>query len=377
MTGIRSLITAAFGPTACLYATVLQCDRTASPSEVRRAYHRRALLHHPDKQKQRQQKRDGNTSNNAAEATLTFQAVSAAYELLSDPERRAQYDATGQLYDDGQPHDDCSSSSSRPQSRRTANDNKQNAKEKEDEQRRWKEFFHSVFQEVVTSASDAARDKSTYRGSEREVADVLRFYSLCKGDLDKVLTCIVSGEECDKARWVQEIIQPAVRRGDVPRYDQCFRGETLVDTTDEEESAGNGRSKKRIRSKRTAAAARPSDDTGMGDLVDTDDDEPSEATRLPKPSTTTTNSEASSTTTMMSKKDKMEYRVAKKRKATKEKEIEFATILKGKQWSGDVASKRRTNTFSDELLSKLENKYASSSSSGRKKAGKSVKKKRL
>jgi curved DNA-binding protein CbpA len=368
MTGIRSLITAAFGPTACLYATVLQCNRTASPSEVRRAYHRRALLHHPDKQQQQQQQqqRDGN-GNTSNKATLTFQAVSAAYELLSDPQRRARYDATGQLHDEA-PHDDCSSSS-RPQSRPTAND-KSRHNSKEEDERRWKEFFHSVFQEVVTSAADAEKDRSIYRGSEREVADVLQFYSLCKGDLDKVLTCIVSGEERDKARWVQEIIQPAVRRGEVQRYDQLFRGDTLVDT-DDEESAGNGRSKKRIRSKlaAAAAAARPSD-TGMGDLVDTDEEDTLEATRLPKPLTTST--------TTMSKKDKMEYRVAKKRKATKEKEIEFATILKGKQWSGDVAGKRRMNTFSDELLSKLENKYAStSSSSGKKKAGKSVKKKRL
>jgi DnaJ-class molecular chaperone len=60
-----------------LYA-VLGVARAASPAEVRRAFRTLALQHHPDR---------------AGEAaTKTFQRISAAYQVLSDPQTRAVYD---------------------------------------------------------------------------------------------------------------------------------------------------------------------------------------------------------------------------------------------------------------------------------------------
>ena len=53
----------------------------ASPDEIRRAYRKEALIHHPD--------RGGNTE--------AFQKLEAAYGVLSDPERKALYDATGSV----------------------------------------------------------------------------------------------------------------------------------------------------------------------------------------------------------------------------------------------------------------------------------------
>lgn len=65
-----------------LYA-ILEVDATCSPEELKRAYRRLARQYHPD----------ANATNPDAEAR--FKEVSQAYEILSDPERRAHYDRFG------------------------------------------------------------------------------------------------------------------------------------------------------------------------------------------------------------------------------------------------------------------------------------------
>jgi DnaJ domain len=60
---------------------VLGLDASAGPTEIRRAYHRLALLHHPD------------TNPGDATAAERFLRIAEAYQVLSDPELRASYDA--------------------------------------------------------------------------------------------------------------------------------------------------------------------------------------------------------------------------------------------------------------------------------------------
>ena len=69
-------------PSPDLYA-VLEVDRSASQEELKRAYRRLARQLHPD----------ANPGDAAAESR--FKEVSQAYEILSDPERRANYDRFG------------------------------------------------------------------------------------------------------------------------------------------------------------------------------------------------------------------------------------------------------------------------------------------
>lgn len=69
-----------------LYA-ILEVDANASPDELKKSYRRLARQHHPD----------ANPDDPNAEAR--FKEVSQAFEILSDPERRANYDRFGS--DDG------------------------------------------------------------------------------------------------------------------------------------------------------------------------------------------------------------------------------------------------------------------------------------
>ena len=65
-----------------LYA-ILEVDAQTSPDELKKAYRRLARQYHPD----------ANPDDPSAEAR--FKEVSQAYEILSDPERRANYDRFG------------------------------------------------------------------------------------------------------------------------------------------------------------------------------------------------------------------------------------------------------------------------------------------
>lgn len=65
------------------YYEVLGLPRTASADEIKKAYRRLAMQHHPDR----------NQGDKAAEAK--FKEISEAYEVLSDENKRRQYDQFG------------------------------------------------------------------------------------------------------------------------------------------------------------------------------------------------------------------------------------------------------------------------------------------
>lgn len=67
------------------YYEVLRISRSASPDEIKKSYRKLALKYHPDR----------NPGDKKAEET--FKTVSEAYEILSDPQRRSQYDQFGHV----------------------------------------------------------------------------------------------------------------------------------------------------------------------------------------------------------------------------------------------------------------------------------------
>lgn len=65
------------------YYKLLGVEKSASPEEIKKAYRKLALKHHPDRNK-------GNK-----EAEEQFKKISEAYAVLSDKEKRQQYDTVG------------------------------------------------------------------------------------------------------------------------------------------------------------------------------------------------------------------------------------------------------------------------------------------
>ncbi|MEQ1852199.1 MAG: DnaJ domain-containing protein, partial [Chthoniobacteraceae bacterium] len=65
------------------YYELLGVERSASADEIKKAYRKLAVKFHPDK----------NPDDKSAEEK--FKEIGAAYEILSDPEKRAAYDRFG------------------------------------------------------------------------------------------------------------------------------------------------------------------------------------------------------------------------------------------------------------------------------------------
>ena len=178
-----TVISEAYGEGACLYETVLGVSSGATPSQLRKAYYKRCLSYHPDKLP------SDLPDEEREDAKSKFRAISVAYSILSDEGRRKEYDESGDLYDED---DDLATSKAGVDS--------------------WKEYFDALFPKVTGADIDAFEVK--YKCSDEEEKDVLRYYSRFKGDLNKMLECVMLSSDADKARWVEDYIRPAIERGE-------------------------------------------------------------------------------------------------------------------------------------------------------------------
>ena len=65
------------------YYKILGLDKSASQSDIKKAYRKLARKHHPD------------VNPNDREAEKKFKEINEANEVLSDPEKRKKYDKYG------------------------------------------------------------------------------------------------------------------------------------------------------------------------------------------------------------------------------------------------------------------------------------------
>ena len=73
------------------YYELLGVSRTASSDDIKKAFRKLAMQHHPDR----------NQGNKDAEKR--FKDVNHAYDILKDPDKRAAYDRFGPAAFDGSP----------------------------------------------------------------------------------------------------------------------------------------------------------------------------------------------------------------------------------------------------------------------------------
>ena len=66
------------------YYEILEISETATPEEIKKAYRKLALKWHPDK------------NRGSEEAEEKFKEIGKAYFVLSDPDKKRDYDAGGE-----------------------------------------------------------------------------------------------------------------------------------------------------------------------------------------------------------------------------------------------------------------------------------------
>jgi len=203
--GLLDRLEELFG-TSDLYK-VLGVEKKASASEIKRAYHKKALKAHPDKAPAEQKEK----------ATEEFQALCAAYKTLSDEETRKVYDETGVIPDD----DGLGKASNQS----------------------WDDYFRQMWASVTTQVLD--EDKAGYQRSGQEREDVKEAYLKCKGNMDTVMESIVHAVVGDDEPRFKEMITTMIADGEVPGY-TAFTKET--------KSRRNSRAKKARKEAKEAEA---------------------------------------------------------------------------------------------------------------------------
>lgn len=230
-------------PTSINPYTTLSLEPTATADEIKKAYRRAALRHHPDKA----------LPADRATAHVRFQEIAFAFAILSDPQRRRRYDLTGRtdesLYDpddaDGEAFD-------------------------------WAEFYRAQFAETVT-ADRIARFAEEYRGSSEERRDVLRAYERCGGKMGRVYEEVMLSDVVEDEERFRGMIEAGIAAGEVEAL-VGFTGESVAarerrverarrkkveEAREVEEEERKEKEKKGKETKKTKKDA----DGGMGDLA--------------------------------------------------------------------------------------------------------------
>ncbi|KAK9760881.1 hypothetical protein K7432_014665 [Basidiobolus ranarum] len=178
-----------------LYST-LEVSKDASPSEIKRAYYKLALLHHPDK-----------TRDSVEVAKLKFQQISFAYVVLSDEKRRKQYDRTGSteegLFDDVEGRD-------------------------------WTAYFQEIFTGITEESIQEFSEK--YKGSKEEYDDLMVAYETHKGDIELIMQSVLLAEVEDEDR-IRKILQTAIDEGDIKPYKKFTKVDEKAKTRRREQAA--------------------------------------------------------------------------------------------------------------------------------------------
>ncbi|KAL7648477.1 UNVERIFIED_CONTAM: hypothetical protein RMT77_000383 [Armadillidium vulgare] len=149
---------------------VLNLSNSASEKELKKAYYKSSLKVHPDRV-------DASEKENA---TLKFQILGKVYSVLSDKDKRAVYDETGEVDD-----------------------------EIIDEEKDWNQYWRLFFKKI--SITDIKEFEEKYKGSEDELKDLQQAYNDGEGDMNYILENVLCATVEDEDRfnkiiskWIQE-----------------------------------------------------------------------------------------------------------------------------------------------------------------------------
>jgi len=125
---------------------------------------------------------------------LCLQALSACYKLLSDGDRRAVYDESGEIDEE----DDAGLLN---------------------EEKDWNQYWRMLFQKITVE--DIKHFEKTYRHSEEEMIDLKQAYLDGQGDMEYVLSSVPCCSDEDQQRFV-DLIGQWVEKDELP-FLKAFR----------------------------------------------------------------------------------------------------------------------------------------------------------
>lgn len=168
-------------PTTINPYTVLGVPEDATPAQIKTAYRKAALKHHPDK---------ATTDSEKAAAHTKFQEIAFANAILSDERRRKRYDVTGRTEESLDLDDDTFD---------------------------WVSYYREQYKDVVTAdVIESFAEK--YKGSDEEKRDVLKWYEKCEGKMAKLYKNVMLSDPAEDEERFRVIIDAGIESGEVEGY---------------------------------------------------------------------------------------------------------------------------------------------------------------
>ena len=207
-------------PTTINPYTVLGVPEDATPSQIKTAYRKAALKHHPDKATNEAEK---------AAAHIKFQEIAFANAILSDERRRKRYDVTGRT---------------------------EESLELDDDTFDWVSYYREQYKDVVT-AEVIESFAGKYKGSEEEKRDVLKWYEKCEGKMAKLYKNVMLSDPAEDEERFRAIIDEGIESGEVEGH---------AAYTEESENSQKKRveAARKKRDKEAKEAEKHAEDLGIG-----------------------------------------------------------------------------------------------------------------
>jgi len=158
---------------------VLGTNKDAGKKDLKKCYHRRALAFHPDRV-------DGAEKE---AATVKFQILGQVYEILSDDDRRKEYDENGYIDEESSVNQD----------------------------RDWDQYWRLLFPKVTQKDIEEFTEK--YQGSDEELSDLKQAFVDAEGDMTVVMETVLCCTHEDEPRFT-EILQKLIKSGELPDFDK-------------------------------------------------------------------------------------------------------------------------------------------------------------
>uniref|UniRef100_A0A914QCH6 J domain-containing protein n=2 Tax=Panagrolaimus TaxID=55784 RepID=A0A914QCH6_9BILA len=154
-------------------------------AKLKKAYYKQSMLWHPDRFA-------GVEDEKKAVATQKFQIISKAYNILNDPAKKELYDSTGLLDDDSF---DCFGGDTD-----------------------WNMVWRAMFKPITKK--DVENFFKKYRGSEEETADLIKYYNKFKGNMNKILECVIGGDDEERVRY---LLNDLLATGKIEAFDKFVK----------------------------------------------------------------------------------------------------------------------------------------------------------
>ncbi|KAL1600425.1 hypothetical protein SLS60_006810 [Paraconiothyrium brasiliense] len=172
------------GPPSIEPYVVLGLTKVATADDVKKAYRKMALKHHPDKAPEHEKEA----------ANKAFQEIAFAYAVLSDDRRRKRYDVTGSTAE-------------------TLED---------DDEFDWLKFYREQFEDVVNQ-ENIDRIANSYKDSAEERRDLLNIYTKYNGRLDAIYENVMLSDILADDDRFRHILDEEIAKGTIESYEEYER----------------------------------------------------------------------------------------------------------------------------------------------------------